>query len=201
MLSTFLWAGPEVTVKGLFAGRAVLEINGESHLLKAGERSPEGVLLISSNSREAVVEIDGRRQTLTLSQQIAGSFSEAHSEIVRIPRSPDSHYRVGGAINSTPVTMMVDTGATSVVMNLSQARRFGVDYRNGQRGRASTAGGIVDSYQVILPKVRVGNILLYNVAGVVVMGDFPEQVLLGNSFLSRVSMQEEAGVLVLREKF
>ncbi|MCK9505103.1 MAG: TIGR02281 family clan AA aspartic protease [Porticoccaceae bacterium] len=194
-------AAPEVKVQGLFANRAVLLIDGEIRLLKAGERSPEGVLLVSSTSREAVVEIGGVRKTLGLSQQIAGSFTEAESNEVRVPRDSDSHYRVGGAINGKPVTMMIDTGATAVVLNLNDARRLGIDYRKGTKSFSSTAGGIVNTYSVVLDRVSVGNILLYNVQAAVVVGDFPQQILLGNTFLSRVSMVEEGGVLVIRNKF
>lgn len=201
LAATLVYAAPQVEVKGLFSNRAILVINGENRLLKAGERSPEGVLLVSSTSREAVVEINGVRKTLSLSQEIAGSFTEAKENVVRIPRSPDSHYRVGGAINGRPVTMMVDTGATSIAMNVNDAKRLGIDYRNGKKSAASTAGGIVDSYIVDLARVSVGGIVLYNVPASVVIGDFPRQILLGNTFLSRVSMEEEAGVLVLRNRF
>jgi hypothetical protein len=34
-----------------------------------------------------------------------------------------------------------------------------------------------------------------------VIGNFPAQVLLGNSFLSQIEMSEEAGVLVMRKKY
>jgi len=189
-------------VKGLFAGRAVLSIDGKEQLLRAGERSPEGVLLVSSSSREAVVEIENLRTTLTLSRHIAGTFvAPTEPAQVRIPRGADSHYRVSGTINGRSVTMMVDTGATALAMNARDARELGIDYRSATKIRASTAGGMVDSYAVDLARVSVGGIVLHNVRGTVIEGRFPEQILLGNSFLSRVSMSEEAGMLVLRSKF
>ncbi|MFA5679497.1 MAG: TIGR02281 family clan AA aspartic protease [Pseudomonas sp.] len=202
LVATTTLGAPRVEVKGLFAGRAVLAVDGRDHLLRAGESSPEGVLLVSSTSREAIVEIDGVRTTLSLSRQIAGSFvAPSEPEQVRIARSPDSHYRVAGTINGKAVMMMVDTGATALAMNARDARQLGIDYRSGARIRASTAGGMVDSYAVTLARVSVGGIVLHNVRGTVVEGSFPEQILLGNSFLSRVSMSEEAGMLVLRGKF
>lgn len=200
-MASALQAAPDVVVKGLFSNRAILVVNGQTHLVKAGDRTPEGILLISSTSREAVVEIDGERHTLGLSRHIAGSFSKAEKTEVRIPRSADSHYWVGGAINGRPVRMMVDTGASLIAMNIQDARRMGIDYRNGQRSASSTAGGIVETYIVELQKVSVGSLQLNNVQAAVVMGDFPAQILLGNSFLSRVSMDDEAGVMVLRNKF
>lgn len=196
-----LLAAPAVVVKGLFKDKAVLAINGQTRLIKVGESSPEGVRLIACDSERALVEIEGQTQELKLSQEIAATFTQAQFNEVRIARSPDSHYRVTGQINGRPATMMVDTGATSVVMNLEEARRLGIDYRNGQKGFASTAGGIVDSYMVKLEQVSVGNIQVQAVQGAVIIGDFPEQILLGNSFLSRVSLQDEQGVLLIRSKY
>jgi len=194
-------AAPDVVVKGLFNNRAILVVDGQTHLVKAGERTPEGILLVSSSSKEAVVEIDGKRHSLSLSRHIAGSFSSAEIKEVRIPRSADSHYWVGGSINGRPVRMMIDTGASLIAMNIQDARRMGIDYRNGKRSASSTAGGIVETYVVDLQKVTVGSLQLHNVQAAVVMGDFPSQILLGNSFLSRVSLDDEGGVMVLRNKF
>ena len=46
----------EIEVVGLFTNAALLHIDGRQLLLKSGETSPEGVMLIEANSREAVVE-------------------------------------------------------------------------------------------------------------------------------------------------
>jgi aspartyl protease family protein len=53
---------------------------------------------------------------------------------------------------------------------------------------------------VMLPRVTVGSITLHNVPAIVVVGNYPANVLLGNSFLHRVEMQEQSGVMVLRSK-
>lgn len=195
------WATPEIRVNGLFGGSAVLVINGKQRLLKQGQTSPEGVTLIDSDSRRAVLEVDGRQLTLGLSEQIASSFKAAEVAEVRIPRADNGHYFVSGFINGRPVDFMVDTGATSIAMNLHHAEQLGVNFRRGRKGSASTAGGIVSAYHVPLEKLTIGNITLHQVEATVVVGDFPSQVLLGNSFLSRVEMSEEAGVMVLRTKY
>ncbi|HLS99100.1 MAG: TIGR02281 family clan AA aspartic protease [Porticoccaceae bacterium] len=200
LLATLAWAAPDVVVKGLFANRAMLVIDGETRLLKVGQTSPEGVKLLASSSREAQVEIAGERRVLTLSRQISATYKAAEKAEVRIPRGPDSHYWVRGAINGKPVSMMVDTGATMLAMSGRDATRLGIDYRAGQRSRAQTAGGVVDSFVVRLDKVSIGAIVVHQVLATVVAGDFPQQILLGNSLLSRIEMREESGVLVLRQK-
>jgi aspartyl protease family protein len=193
-------AAPDVVVKGLFKGRAVLVVNGQTHLLKDGQTSPEGVKLISSSSKEAVVEIDGKTRVLNLSRHIGAQYRAAEFAEVRIPRGPDSHYWVSGIINGRRVDMMVDTGATFIAMNINEAQRLGIDYRNGVSGKIQTAGGIVDHFMVTLERVAIGNITVHQVEAAVLVGDFPQQILLGNSLLRRVEMKQEAGLLVLRQK-
>jgi|TARA_R110000822_G_scaffold187752_19_gene326838 aspartyl protease family protein len=195
------WAVPDIRVQGLFGGSAVLVINGKQRLLKQGQTSPEGVTLVASDSHQAVVEIEGRRVTLGLSQHISSSFQAAKLAEVRIPRASNGHYMVSGSINGHPVDFMVDTGATSVAMSLNDAKRLGVDFRRGKRASASTAGGIVNAFEVDLDKLVIGNITAHQVSATIVVGDYPTDVLLGNSFLSRVEMTEEEGVMVLRKKY
>lgn len=193
-------AGPEVRVKGLFKDRALLEINGQSKLLKAGQMGPHGVKLLSSNSKQAVVEVAGKRHVLQLSQEIASQFSEPEFKEVRIPSGVHDHYYVSGRINGRSARFLVDTGASTIAMNSHDAKRLGVNFRSGERRQVNTASGVVPAYAVTLNKVSVGGITHHKVAAMVIVGDFPTKILLGNSFLSLVEMREEQGVLVLRSK-
>jgi aspartyl protease family protein len=201
LLVSSAMAGPQIVAKGLFAGRALLEINGEDRLIKVGEPTAEGVLLISSTSKEAVIEVSGVRQTLILNSQISAKFVDAPTTAVTIPRGEDSHYRVNGTIDGHAVEMMVDTGATAVVMNANEAKRLGIDYMKGRELQSATASGMVDSYLVDLHHVSVGNIEVRNIKGVVLKGDFPTQTLLGNTFLNHVVMEQQADALVLKRKY
>lgn len=197
--SVSAWA-TNIRVVGLFDNRALLEIDGKQHFLKVGETSPEGIKLIKSSSKGAVVEYDGKRKPLDLSQHIASSFSEAQETEVNLLRGAHGHYFGRGAINGYPVDFMVDTGASSIAMNSQQAKRLGLKLDKKNRGTASTAGGIVQTHRVILNKVSVGGITHYNIPAAVVDGAYPEEILLGNSFLGKVQMTERNGVMVLREK-
>lgn len=201
LLCRSLWAGPEIIANGLFANKAMLTIDGNPQFLKAGETSPEGVKLISSSSKEALIEVEGKPVTLKVSQRISSSFSVAERTEVKLPRGENGHFYARGAINGYPADLMVDTGATSVAMNLNHAKQFGIDVSKGKQSLASTAGGIVKTYMVTLQKVSVGGIVVHNVPAAVVESDFPAQILLGNSFLSQVDMREQAGVLILKKKF
>lgn len=195
-------AAPEVIANGLFKDKAMLTINGETRFLKAGQTSPEGIKLISSNSKQAVLIIDGKRTTMKVSQRIASSFKSARAPAtVTLSRSSNGHYYASGAINGRSAKFMLDTGATSVAMNLNHARQLGIDVSKSPVSAASTAGGIVKTYVVDLQRVSIGAITIHNVAATVVDGDFPVNILLGNSFLSKVDMSEKSGALVLKKKF
>lgn len=194
-------ASPDVRVHGLFGKSAVLVIDGKQRLLKQGQTSPEGVTLISSDKSEAVLEVGGQRVTLGLSQHISSNFQAAKMAEVRIPRGHNGHYFVSGFINGRSIDFMVDTGASAVALNINQAKALGIDYRNGQKIKINTAGGVTDARDVVLNKLTIGNITLYNVRCIVNIGSHPTMALLGNSFLSKVQMTEVEGVLLLKKKF
>lgn len=186
----------DVEVKGLFSGQALLQIDGSQTLLKKGQ-TKQGVTLISADSKQAVVEIGGQRHSLGMSRKIALSYSKPKTREFRIPRGRGGHYWAEGSINGRPVTMLVDTGATSIAMSLPHAQALGVHYRAGTRTKVSTANGYADAYRVVLDKVSVGGIEVRNVAALVNMGDFPSEVLLGNSYLQRLKLTQDSGVLIM----
>ena len=200
LLATSAAAAPSVQVKALFPKRALLQIGSEQHLLKEGE-SKAGVTLLQATSKQALLEIDGKRHTVGVSRFIAASFDEGESNEVRLPADRRGHYVTPIELNGRRADAMVDTGATMVVMSLPQAKALGLDYRNGELVTMQTANGLAKGYQLTLARVSVGTVVVDNVAAVVNMSDFPEIILLGNSFLSEVHMQRENGVLVLRSQY
>ncbi len=201
VFSTQLLAAPEIIASGLFKNKALLTIDGKPRLLKVGASSPEGVTLLNSDSQRAKILVEGQTLTLHLSERISTAFKKPKFSEVKIPRSRNGHYFTAGAINGRPAKFMVDTGATVIAMNINEARRLGIDLRQAKAGMSSTAGGMVETFRVVLDKVSVGNVTLHSIPASVVDGDFPEQILLGNSFLSKVEMTEQAGVLVFRKKY
>ncbi|MDZ7684026.1 MAG: hypothetical protein U5O39_02350 [Gammaproteobacteria bacterium] len=127
----------DIDVIALFKGRAMLEINGERMLLAEGERSDEGVLLVSANSREAVVDVGGQEIALDLSSRINAEYAVADSVTVTIGLNDLDQYRTTGSINGRPTSFVVDTGANIVAMNASrcQAVRNRFPGRAGRRQR------------------------------------------------------------------
>lgn len=193
-------AAMDIQVRMLARGSALLEIDGKQRMLREGNTSPEGIRLVSSDGKAAVVEIDGKRQTLTLTKRIAASFVGAEKSVVRIASTHGGHYITPGRINGMPVEFFVDTGATSIAMNYLVAERLGIDYRAGRPVQVSTANGIKQAYEVILSSVSVGDIEAHQVKATVSSTEFPEVILLGNSYLSNVDMRVDNGVLLLQSR-
>jgi len=190
-----------VRVVGLFKGTAVLDISGKQRLLKVGQRSPEGVELLSADSKGAIIVVDGEQYQLSLTRAHSGAYQERKVIRKQVHINERGQYLTPGSINGRSVTFLVDTGATSVAMNSETARILGIDFTSGQRGQSSTAGGIVNSYHLTLESVKVGEIDIRNVRAAVLEGVYPTYVLLGMTYLSQVEMNENAGLLTLTKKY
>ncbi len=178
---------------------AVVVINGKQQILRKGQSVSGGITLISANSREAIIEIEGQQRTYKLGEQIGSSFEQAKIK-ASLQIWPDLRgaYYVSGSINNFPVKFLVDTGATMVAMNEITGKRLGLQYRlRGKEGSASTASGVAKAWYLKLDKVKIGEIELRNIGAAVIQGNHPTEVLLGSSFLSRIHMERNGQAMIL----
>jgi aspartyl protease family protein len=188
-------------VVALFTNKAMVEIDGVSRVLVAGEPGPGGVTLISADFEEAVIEVNGQRDTYNLSDRVSGNFMAARQAEVRIPRHRSGAYMTAGEINGRRVDMMVDTGATAVALSEDEAQRLGIPYKEtGKVAKVATASGTSSAWEVVLASVGVGEIRFNNVAALVVEGSSPTQVLLGMTFLGQLDMSHQDNLMILRRK-
>ncbi len=191
----------DIRVLGLFRDMAILRVDGKQYKLRIGETTPEGIKLLSADSEQAVLEINGRRETYQLGSHISSTFSTPEKAGAMI-RPIDGMYKVPGFINRQPVEFLVDTGATVIAMNANQARKLGINFRyEGEEGYSSTASGYAKIYKLKLDSVQVGDIVVRNVDAAVLEGDFPIMTLLGMSFLNRVNMKRDGQLLMLEKKW
>jgi aspartyl protease family protein len=195
-------AETQVSVVGLFSGKAVLVINGgKPRTLAAGQTSPEGVRLLSADSGKAVLEVEGKRKELGMGQGATIAGSTSSEQVATLYATQAGHFVGEAFINGSPVKFLLDTGATSIVINADEARRLGLDYRSGQVGAAQTAAGVVKAYRVSLNTVRIGGITMHEVEGAVLEGDSPPLVLLGMSALNRMEMKRDGIAMTLTKKY
>ena len=200
-LLTFPASAQDVSVLALFEGKALLAVDGgKPRTVRAGEAFA-GVTLISANSEEAVVSVNGKRQRLRIGEGVYSAISpQRESTTVTLTTDGSGHFVTTGSINGATMKFLVDTGATAVSMNLNDARRAGVNYLAGKKGYSQTANGLVPIYKVKLGNVKLGDITLTDVDGLVHQGNALPVVLLGMSFLGRLEMSRVGESLTLTKK-
>lgn len=194
-------AAEDITVLGLFSGKAMLRIDGTQRLLAAGQVSPEGVKLIAADSEQAVIEVNGQQRTLELGSHISSHYKAAQVKQVQVWPDSNGMYSVNGLINGRSVGFLVDTGANTIALNSSDAKRLNIDYKaEGQRVVGETASGQNWVYLLTLDSVSVGQIRLSNVEAIVFDGPYPRRALLGLTFLNRIDMRRDGPMLTLEQR-
>lgn len=121
--------------------------------------------------------------------------STAAGDVV-LERNRGGHYVASGEINGVPVTFLLDTGATDVALPSELARRLGL--KRGAEVTMITANGQARGYRTRLDSVRLGAIMLHDVAATFSDGIEDNTVLLGMSFLKRLEFSQQNGRLILR---
>ena len=195
----------EVAVVGVFPGKAVIAIDGGAPVTLSVGAVRNGVRLIAVGEQSATLEFDGKRRSLAMGLSYRSKAdpngTDNGSDSVTLQADSKGHFSNNGLINGKSVNFLVDTGATSVSMDINTAKRLGLSYTQGKRGSAQTANGVVNVWTVTLDSVRVGDLTIYQVEGVIVEGAGMGAVLLGNSFLSRTRLKQEGGQMTLTRKF
>jgi aspartyl protease family protein len=204
-LALFLGAGAvhatDVNVVGLFPGKAVVSINGAApRTLSAGQKTEEGVVLVSSDRESATLDIDGKRRVLRMGQHYSAPGGASRQSIT-VAADSRGHFFINGQVNGAQVRFLVDTGATWVSLSATDAVRLGIDYRKGEPSLMNTANGVAPAYRIKLDTVRVGDITANAVDAVVMEGVGLSIALLGMSFLNRMEMKRDGQTMVLTKRF
>lgn len=188
---------PHVVVIGLLGQKALLRIDGLQHTLAAGEKAG-GVTVLEVTRQDTLLRINKREVRLAMGKDTGGIARREGGASVEIGMNGYGQFITGGQINGRVVQFLVDTGANTVSMTTGDARAMGLDYKRlGERTGIMTAGGQVSGWVVTLNTVQVGPITVRNVLATVRESNDNAPILLGMTFLSRVSMQHEQNRLRL----
>ena len=191
----------DVRVSGLFMNKALVQIDGGPlQTLSVGQKSAEGVVLVSVERDAATFDIGGKRIAVAMGHaRMVTSDTVVESTV--ITADVKGHFFADGQVNGRPVRFVVDTGATLISLPASEARRLSIDYQKGQKALMRTANGNTSGYLVKLDTVRVGSVTVYGVDAVVIEGNGLASTLLGMSFLNRMNMKREGDIMTLTRRY
>ena len=122
--------------------------------------------------------------------------SSGQAEVI-LDQNRQGHYVARGMINDTPVTFLLDTGATQVSIPAHIADQLGLIAQGSYR--VQTANGTITVYKTEIAQLSLGNIFLYNVAAHINPAMKADEILLGMSALKRVDFQQTGKQLILRD--
>jgi aspartyl protease family protein len=143
-----------------------------------------------------------REEILSLGHRVVGELLPPGSALrgeaqidgersVRIRRRPDGHFIVKTQVNGVSLTMLVDTGASTVVLKPADAQKLGIDVdRLRYSVPVQTANGTTYAAHVRLRNLTLGPISLNDVEALVAKPGALKENLLGMSFLSRLRSYE-----------
>lgn len=191
----------EIGVVGLFPGKAVLVVDGNAPKIYAvGSKLGDGATLVAADNASATIEVNGKRQILSMGEHVHRAAA-GNKNSVTLQADARGHFRVQGQINGgSSLEMLVDTGASLIAIPATDARRLGINYKNGRLARANTANGIVNTYIVRLDSVKIGDVELNQVDASIQEDGLP-YTLLGMSFLNRMEMRRDGEQMTLTKRF
>ena len=115
---------------------------------------------------------------------------------MQLQRNRQGHYVMSGIINGEPAILLLDTGATDVVIPADLARR--AELQQGVALQAMTANGPVTVYSTRVPELQMGDVRLYDVRASINPAMQGDMVLLGMSALRHIEFTQRGDTLTLR---
>jgi len=134
-------------------------------------------------------------------QDDAGVATAHFGSVVEIKAGRNGHFSTEVEINGRPIDVMIDTGATAVVLTYEDAERAGLYVNDSDFSQTVwTANGSTRVASVTLGRISIGDITVRDVPAVVTQPGLLKTTLLGMTFLSRLSRFDmRSGVLVLQD--
>jgi len=124
---------------------------------------------------------------------VVTTTSDGESQVV-LQRGRSGHFSAKVEIEGVTMPMMVDTGASSVVLSTEDAEKLGIDTNKLNFGvTVSTANGDALAAPTVLRQVAIGPIVRNNVRALVTQKGRMDGSLLGMSFLSTLDSVQIRG--------
>jgi aspartyl protease family protein len=192
----------QVVAAGLFAAYAVYLLMGHRGRLGQAVRYLAvwaGVFLafVAAYAYRGEITAVGYRVMGELAppgQTIAMETPDGGERAVRVRRRTDGHFMARVEVNGAPVSMLVDTGASTVVLRPADAERAGIDVKRLNFSvPVQTANGTTYAAPARLRAITIGGIEIRDVEALVSKPGNLKESLLGMTFLKRLRSYEFSG--------
>jgi aspartyl protease family protein len=152
-------------------------------------------ILIGYTYRTEVSEVGER----VLAQVIPG-YTASRGRMVELARGRSGEFPVTTRVNGARVAMILDTGASAVMLTQDAARAAGLPIEVlNYTVTLETANGRTRAAPVTIDRLSVGNIVERSVPALIVPGGLLKTNLLGMTFLNRLeSWQVKGDRLMMR---
>ena len=125
----------------------------------------------------------------------AGVIKSSANELVLQPNKY-YQYMVDGQVNNTPVTFLVDTGATNVSIPAGVAERAGL--KGVGENLVTTANGAIIVQSTVIPRLSIGGIQLQQIRANINPHMDENLVLLGMSAIKHLNLSQRGDAIVFR---
>ena len=130
-------------------------------------------------------------------QQPVSHNTQFSTEVI-LNRNYAGHYVANGRINNIAVTMLVDTGATSIAIPENIAKEMGLT--KGQSIQVSTANGFSRAWLTTINSLTIGDIQLFNLQATINPGmNHSDEILLGMAALRYLDFSQKGDALILQQ--
>lgn len=152
------------------------------------------VLMVGYVYRDDATAISNRvLAALIPGRVIVNTTSDGHNQII-LQRGSTDHFTTKVAINGIEIAMMVDTGASAVVLRAEDAARLGINtHELNYSITVSTANGDALAAPVRLRQVAIGPIIRNDIRALITQPGRLQSGLLGMSFLSTLDTVQIRG--------
>ncbi len=128
------------------------------------------------------------------SELIPGTAIVAEDGSVTFKRASDGHFQVKASVNGATISMLVDSGASAVVLTAKDAKAIGLDTSAlSYTTPVTTANGRAFTAPIILDRISVGGIEARTVRAMVAQEGSLRGSLLGMSYLDRLGSWSVSG--------
>ena len=161
------------------------------------QRDPAAVLAVFSRDRAGA----SAPARLDEAPRPARTLSVPSGRSVALDAGPGGHFVGTFKLNGRRVEALIDTGASAVAMNLSTARRLGLNLRASDlKETVDTANGKARATVATVDRVEIGRVSVDHVQVVVLEDSSLRSTLIGMTFLGRLKAYKvENGRLVLTQ--